>query len=75
VLHFTPVHASWMNQIEIWLSILARKLLTWGVFTSTDELRDHFRYRQHLNETVSLADQRRLFQDRWGDVCTVLQAA
>jgi len=40
-----------------------------------DELRDHFRYRQHLNETVSLADQRRLFQERWGAVCTVLQAA
>ncbi len=40
-----------------------------------DELRDHFRDRQHLNETVSLADQRRLFQDRWGEVCAVLQAA
>jgi len=40
-----------------------------------DELRDHPRYRQHLNETVSLADQRRLFQDRWSEVCAVLQAA
>ncbi len=29
-----------------------------------DELRDQLRYRQRLNETVSLADQRRLFQDR-----------
>jgi len=26
-------------------------------------------------ETVSLAEQRRLFQDRWGEVCAVLQAA
>ena len=43
--------------------------------TAHDELRDHFRYRQHLNETVSLADQRRLFQERWGEVCAVLQAA
>ena len=25
--HFTPKHASWLNQIEIWFSILARKLL------------------------------------------------
>ncbi len=43
--------------------------------TAHDELRDHFRSRQHLNETVSLADQRRLFQDRWGEVCTVMQVA
>ena len=27
VFHYTPKHASWMNQIEIWLSILTRKLL------------------------------------------------
>ena len=26
-LHFTPKHASWMNQVEIWLSILVRKVL------------------------------------------------
>jgi len=43
--------------------------------TAHDELRDHLRYRQHLNETVSLADQRRLFVERWGEVCAVLQAA
>ncbi len=40
-----------------------------------DERRDHLRSRQHLNETVSLAEQRRLCQERWGEVCTVLQAA
>jgi len=38
VFHYTPTHASWMNQVEIWLSILARKLLKWGIFTSTDDL-------------------------------------
>jgi len=43
--------------------------------TAHDELRDHFRYRQQMNETVSLADQRQLFQDRWGEVCALLQAA
>ncbi len=36
---------------------------------------DHFRYRYHLNEAVSLADQRRLFQDRWDEVCVLLQVA
>jgi len=28
VFHYTPKHCSWMNQIEIWLSILVRKLLS-----------------------------------------------
>ena len=36
---FTPKHSSWMNQIEIWLSILARKLLRRGSFSSLDELK------------------------------------
>ena len=40
-----------------------------------DDLRDHLRSRQHLNETVFLADQQRLFRARWGEVCAVLQAA
>jgi transposase len=37
--HFTPKHASWLNQIEIWFSILARKLLRRASFTSTQDLR------------------------------------
>jgi len=40
-----------------------------------DEVRAQLRYRHPLNGTVSLADQRRLFQERWGAVCAVLQAA
>lgn len=38
VFHYTPKHASWMNQIEIWFSILARKLLKRGTFTSVTDL-------------------------------------
>jgi hypothetical protein len=38
VFHYTPYHASWMNQIEIWFSILVRKLLKRGNFTSVDDL-------------------------------------
>lgn len=38
VFHYTPKHASWMNQIEIWFSILARKLLKRGNFTSIEDL-------------------------------------
>ena len=40
VFHYTPKHASWMNQVEIWLSILVRKLLKRGSFTSVDDLTD-----------------------------------
>jgi putative transposase len=43
--------------------------------TAHDELRDHVRYRQPMNEAVSLADQRQIFQERGGEVCTVMQAA
>ncbi|NMP23905.1 IS630 family transposase [Sulfobacillus harzensis] len=35
---FTPIHASWLNQIEIWFGILQRKLLRHGQFVSVDDL-------------------------------------
>lgn len=40
VFYYTPKHASWMNQVEIWLSILVRKLLKRGHFLSVNDLRD-----------------------------------
>jgi hypothetical protein len=38
VFHYTPKHASWMNQVEIWFSILTRKLLKRGNFASVNAL-------------------------------------
>lgn len=35
--HFTPTHASWLNQIEIWFSILGRRLLKRGIFSSKED--------------------------------------
>jgi transposase len=35
---FTPTHASWLNQIEIFFSILWRRLLKHGIFTSEGDL-------------------------------------
>jgi hypothetical protein len=35
---YTPKHCSWMNQIEIWFSIISRKLLKRKSYVSTDEL-------------------------------------
>jgi len=36
--HFTPTHASWLNQIELWFSILSRKVLKRGIFSSREDL-------------------------------------
>jgi DDE superfamily endonuclease len=36
---YTPKHCSWMNQIEIWFSILSRRALKRGSFGSVDELK------------------------------------
>lgn len=35
---FTPKHCSWLNQVEIWFSVLARRVLKRGDFTSVDAL-------------------------------------
>src|SRR5712692_8489787 len=34
VFHFTPKHGSWLNQVELWLSVLARRFLKRGDFCS-----------------------------------------
>jgi transposase len=39
-LHFTPTHASWLNQVELFFSILERRLLRRGEFDSVDDLAD-----------------------------------
>ncbi len=39
-LTFTPTHASWLNQIEIWFGILTRKVVRRGIFKSRQELVD-----------------------------------
>lgn len=38
--HHTPTHASWLNQVELFFSILARRLLRRGEFGSVPELVD-----------------------------------
>ena len=40
VFHSTPKHASWLNQIEIWFSILVRRFLKRNGFASKEELRN-----------------------------------
>lgn len=40
IFHFTPTHASWLNQIEIWFSTLTRKVIRRGNFSSVADLED-----------------------------------
>ena len=54
VFHYTPKHASWMNQIEIWFSILARKLLKRGNFTSVADLQAKvLAFIDYFNQTMA----------------------
>jgi hypothetical protein len=54
VFYYTPKHASWMDQVEIWLSILVRKLLKRGNFTSLDDLHSQiFAFIAYYNRTMA----------------------
>ena len=50
---FTPKHASWLNQIEIFFSILWRRLLKHGIFTSEEDLAQQMlAYIETYNQTA-----------------------
>jgi hypothetical protein len=54
VFHYTPKHASWMNQIEIWFSILVRKLLKRGDFSSAADLKSKvLAFIDYFNRTMA----------------------
>ena len=54
VFPYTPKHSSWLNQIEIWLSILVRKLLKRGSFTSIEDLQTKvFAFIDYYNRTMA----------------------
>lgn len=38
--HFTPTHASWINQVEVWFSLVGRKVVARGSFASKAALRE-----------------------------------
>jgi transposase len=41
VFHFTPIHGSWLNQVELWFSVLARRFLKRGDFDSAHDFETH----------------------------------
>lgn len=53
---YTPKHTSWLNQIEIWFSILVRKVLRRGSFASTEELKARIEgFIEYFNKTMARA--------------------
>jgi hypothetical protein len=53
VMIHTPVHASWLNQVEIFFSIVQRKVLTPNDFTSLDQVEDRLTaFEQRYNATA-----------------------
>ena len=49
-----PKHASWLNQIEIWFSILVRKLIRRSNFTSKDMLKTRIeQFIAYFNATMA----------------------
>ncbi len=54
VFHYTPKHSSWLNQIEIWFSILVRKLLKRASFKSQDDLKTQIlEFIDYFNKTMA----------------------
>lgn len=52
--HFTPKYASWLIQVEIWFSILARKVIRRGNFTSKEDLKAKLgAFLNYFNETMA----------------------
>lgn len=51
---YTPKHTSWLNQIELWFSILARRLLKRGNFTSVEDLSQQILlFIEYFNRTMA----------------------
>ena len=51
---YTPKHTSWLNQVEIWFSVLARRLLKRGNFKSIDDLREQIlAFIDYFNRTMA----------------------
>jgi len=51
---YTPKHTSWLNQIEMWFSILVLRLLKRGNFSSVEDLRERiFAFINYFNRTMA----------------------
>ncbi len=68
-IHWTPKHASWLNQVEIFFSTLTRRMLRRGQFTSRQDLADR------IDTFVLAYDEHNAKPYRWTYDGTPLKAA
>jgi len=51
---YTPKHSSWLNQIELWFSILVRRLLKRASFSSVNDLKQRIlSFIDYFNQTMA----------------------
>jgi hypothetical protein len=51
---YVPKHTSWLNQVEIWFSVLSRRVIRRGLFRSTTDLRDRIlMFIDYYNHTMA----------------------
>ncbi len=51
---YTPKHCSWLNQVELWFSILTSRLLKRGSFESVDDLKERIlEFIEYFNKTLA----------------------
>lgn len=59
VFHFTPKHGSWLNQVELWFSVLARRFLKRGDFDSAHD------FETRLSDYLEIYNTRHAHPYRW----------
>jgi hypothetical protein len=59
VFHFTPKHGSWLNQVELWLSVFARRFLTRGDCCSAQD------FATRLNDSLEVYNTHQAHPYRW----------
>ena len=59
VFHFTPKHGSWLNQVELWFSVLARRFLKRGDFDSAQN------FETRLSDSLEVYNTHHAHPYRW----------
>jgi hypothetical protein len=74
ILIHTPVHASWLNQVEIYFSVLQRKVLTPNDFNDLQELEARILSFQSLYESTAKPFEWKFTRDDLRDLLSRLSA-
>ena len=66
VFNYTPKHASWMNQVEVWFGVLTKKVIVRGSFKSTEAVKEKIMsFIDYFNKTMAKPFQMVLQNRAW----------